>query len=122
MICCIKRSDSPTTQLSISQMSNQKKPKRTCIKKLAPDLEAKVIGPPDLRHKSIKHPSTHDPPKQTPKHVQTQPTKIPMSNSKTKKRWNNNANRSSSNKTQTNTSYKLNHHKHRPDHLFSATL
>jgi len=42
------------------------KPKRTRVTKLAPDLESKVIGPPDFRHKSKRHPSTHEPPEQTP--------------------------------------------------------
>jgi len=71
---------------------------RNLHQKLAPDLESKVIGPPNSRHKSIRHPSTHDPPEQTPKPIQTRPTNIPMPNSKTGKRWNNIVNRSSSNK------------------------
>jgi len=114
MICCFKLSDSPITQHPISRRRHQKSLKELASNKLAPDLESKAIGQPDSQHKSIRHPSTHDPQIQTPKPVQTQPTMIPMPNSKTEKRWNECANRTRS--------HKLDQHKHRPEHLFSATL
>jgi len=80
-------------------------------KQLAPYLESKVIGPPDSQHKSKWHPSTHDPPEQTPKLVHTRPTIIPMPNQTNS---NKNKPKQATNSTTTN--------KHRPEHIFSATL
>jgi len=98
MICCFKRPDSTTTQLPICRRRHQKSLKELESKKLAPNLESKVIGPPDPRHKSIRHPSTHEPPEQTPKPFQKLVSPLFRCQiHKTEKSWTNNANRSTSN-------------------------
>jgi hypothetical protein len=99
MICCFKQSDSTTTQRSICRRRHQQSLKVLDSKKLVPNLESKVIGPPDSRHKPIRHPSTHKPPEQTPKPLQKLgPPLSRFQIHKTEKRWNNSTNRSSSNK------------------------
>jgi len=69
MICCFQTIGFAYHSTSNMSRSHQKSLKEIATRKLTSDLESKVIGSPDSRHKSKKHPSTHDPPKQTPKPV-----------------------------------------------------
>jgi len=66
MIFGFKRSDSTTIQHLVYRRRHQNSLKGLESKKLAPNLESKVISPPESRHKSLRHPSTHEPPEQTP--------------------------------------------------------
>jgi len=90
--------------ISFAHHSTTDKPEETSTnlkepvsKKPTPDLESKAIGLPDSRHKSKGTPQLTTHLSRHLKPIQTRPTKNLMPNSKTKNRWNDSTNQTSSN-------------------------